>query len=143
MVNFWGAPRAIDGLEHSRRDSANQEPVGRKACAIRPAHGDEKSPRTSPDACARAGLLDGLERYDEGEPIYRWALPIYEHELGPWDFEVAVALHNVGIARIASGDAPKANALLVMAHIIRRQLCSENHPETSLGRREFKCLSAG
>ena len=88
----------IGGLLHSKGAFASAEQPGRRAWEISRRLLGEGDPRTLCDAVAYAGILDGLERYDASEPIYRRALAIFEKTLGSEHYEVASSLHNLAAA---------------------------------------------
>lgn len=124
----------LGGLEHARGDYVRGEPMGRKAYEIRKRHLGETHLSTLADDCAWAGLLDGLDRHEESEAIYRTALAIYERELGPDDFEVSTTLNNLGMARLAQGDREDAQRLLGRACGIKEKLFDKDNPEVLLSR---------
>ena len=68
----------LGGLEHARGDFAAGEEPARKAWEIRANALGSHHPDALADAVAYAGVLDGLERYDESEKIYRDVLVEYE-----------------------------------------------------------------
>ena len=86
------------------------------------------------DAVAWGGLLDGLDRYEESEPIYRSALAYYEERYGPDHFEVAATLNNLGVIRYEQGDTIEGKELLERCLAIKLKLFGENHPEVTLTR---------
>ena len=71
MASIW---HNLGGLEHARGRPEIGEPYARKAWQLRRAALGDEHPDTVADEAALAGLLDGLGRYDESEPIYRKAL---------------------------------------------------------------------
>ena len=93
------------------------------------------------DQVAWAGLLDGLGRQAESEPIYRRALQVYEQRLGPDHFEVAATLNNLGMARAAQGDREEARILLDRSLAIKTKLLGPGHPGTLLTRRNLAALA--
>jgi tetratricopeptide (TPR) repeat protein len=86
------------------------------------------------DAVALAGVLDGLERFEESEPLYRRALKVYEQTYGPEHYEVAATLHNLGSLRAATGCGDEAVVLLRRSIAIKVVLLDESSPDTALGR---------
>ncbi|MGC2323563.1 MAG: tetratricopeptide repeat protein [Terriglobales bacterium] len=93
----------IGGILHARGDLAAAEEPARKAWEVSQRLFGEADPRTMVDATAYAGVLDGLERYDESEPIYRRALAVFEQAYGPEHYEVAATLHNLAALLAAHG----------------------------------------
>ena len=88
--------------------------------------------QTSADAAALAGILDGLERYDESEPIYRRALAAFEQIYGPEHYEIAVNLNNLANVRYARGAMAEAEALLRRALAMKEHILGRQHPDTAL-----------
>lgn len=76
---------------------------------------------------ALAAILDGLERYDEAEPLYREAIAAFERE--PIDPLVlaALTLHNLA-ARDRSGDAARAAAEAAEAMAVLQATLEPGHP---------------
>jgi tetratricopeptide (TPR) repeat protein len=68
----------IGGLAHARGDFAAGEAPARRTWEINRKLLGEDHPTTLADAAAFAGVLDGLGRYEESEPIYRRALKVFE-----------------------------------------------------------------
>lgn len=79
----------IGGILHAEGNFAAAEEPARKAWDISRRLLGEDDPRTILDAAAYAAVLDGLERYNESEPIYRRALAFFEKTYGPEHLEVA------------------------------------------------------
>jgi tetratricopeptide (TPR) repeat protein len=118
----------LGGLNHSRGEFAAAEPFARRACEIRERLSGPDHPDTLADACALAGVLDGLGRYVESEPIYRHALTMFG-EMHP---EVAVNLNNLAALRWAQGDAVEAESLYLRSLRIKRELLGDSHPDSAL-----------
>ena len=112
----------IGGILHSKGDFASAEPPGRKAWEISRRLLGEDDPRTLFDAVAYAAILDGLQRYDESEAIYRRALVIFEKTFGPEHYEVASNLHNLAAVLCARGDLDQAEKLYLRALAIKEKL---------------------
>jgi tetratricopeptide (TPR) repeat protein len=72
------------------------------------------------DACAYAAILDGLDRYDESEPIYRHALAVFERRLGPEHMEIAITLSNLAAVMRYRGNAHEAEELYRRALEMKR-----------------------
>jgi tetratricopeptide (TPR) repeat protein len=79
---------------------------------------------------AWAGLLDGLGRHAESEPIYRRALLAWEH-LGVPE-EVAVCCNNLGALCAAQRRWPEAEAWYRRAVAIKRERLGPQHPDLAL-----------
>jgi tetratricopeptide (TPR) repeat protein len=93
----------IGGILHAQGDCAAAEPHARRACEISQASLGKEHPRTLQDLGAYAAVLDGLERYDESECIYREVLAAWELIGGPEHYEVAANLHNFAATLAARG----------------------------------------
>ena len=98
----------IGGILHAKGDFTAAEPPGRKAWEISRRLLGEDDPWTLFDAVAYAAILDGLQRYDESEAIYRRALAVFEQTFGPEHYEVASNLHNLAAVLCARGDLDEA-----------------------------------
>lgn len=124
----------IGGILHARGDfAAAEEPAG-KAWEISQQLLGEDDPHTMLDAAAYAGVLDGLERYNESEPIYRRALVIFERAYGPEHYEVAVTLHNLAAVLAARGNCQGAEAHYRRALAIKENLLGADNPDVALTR---------
>ena len=122
----------LGGLAHARGDFAGGLDDARKAWQIRRALLGDDSPETLADAAAYAGILDGLELYEESEPIYRHVLAAFEQLYGPEHYEIAVNLNNLAALRYACGDPKEAEQLYQRALSIKEKLLGAQHPDTAL-----------
>jgi tetratricopeptide (TPR) repeat protein len=122
----------LGGLNHARGEFAAAEPPARRACEIRERLSGPDHPDTLADACALAGVLDGLGRYAESEPIYRHALDAFEATFGETHLEIAVNSNNLAAIRWAQGDAVEAEFLYLRSLRIKRELLGDAHPDTAL-----------
>lgn len=85
--------------------------------------GDEH-PDTVADLCALAGILDGLERWDESEPMYRRALVFWERLVGPDHTLTNLATLMRDRERLEEGRALATEA----QRILQRSSLPEEHP---------------
>ncbi len=122
----------LGGLAHSRGDFANGEADARKAWEINRRLLGEDAAVTLADAAAYAGVLDGLERYDESEPIYRHVLIEFEKIYGPEHYEITVNLNNLANVRYARGDFQEAELLFRRSLAIKEKTLGAHHPDTAL-----------
>lgn len=122
----------LGGLEHARGDFAAGEEPARKAWEIRVRAKGANDPDALADAVAYAGVLDGLERYDESEKIYRDVLVEYEKIYPAEHYEIAAVLHNLGNVRFARGDYAEAETLMRRTLAIKEKLFGDQHPDTAL-----------
>ncbi|MFI5107885.1 MAG: tetratricopeptide repeat protein [Terriglobales bacterium] len=124
----------IGGILHARGDFAAAEEPARKAWEISRRLLGEDHPQTMLDAAAYAGVLDGLERYDESEPIYRRALAVFERAYGPEHYEVAATLHNLAAVLAARGHHPEAEEHYRRVLAIKGKLLGAGSPDVALTR---------
>jgi tetratricopeptide (TPR) repeat protein len=122
----------IGAILHSRGDFAAAEEPGRKVRDISRRLLGEDDTRTMLDAAAYAGILDGLERYPESEPIYRRALTIFEKAFGPGHYEVAATLHNLAAVLAARGCPEEAEQHYRRALGINEDLLGPDSPDVAL-----------
>jgi tetratricopeptide (TPR) repeat protein len=122
----------IGGILHSKGDFTAAEAPGRKAWEISRRLLGEDDPRTLSDAVAYAAILDGLQRYDESETIYRRALTIFEKIFGPQHYEVAANLHNLAAVLGARGGFDQAEQLYLRALAIKEKLLGAESPDAAL-----------
>jgi len=124
----------IGGILHARGDFAAAEEPARKAWEISRRLLGDNDPRSMLDAAAYAGVLDGLERYDESEPIYRRALAVFERAYGPEHCEVAATLHNLAAVLAARGHCQEAEEHYRRALAIKEKLLDAGSPDVALTR---------
>jgi len=124
----------IGGILHARGDFAAAEGPAHRAWEISRQLLGEDDPRAMADATAYAGVLDGLKRYDESEPIYRRALAIFEQVYGPEHYEVAATLHNLAAVLTALGQYPEAEGHYRRALAIKEKLLGAGSPDVALTR---------
>ena len=122
----------LGGLFHARGDFAGGEPFGLRAWEIDRALLGEDDLVTLADAAAYAGLLDGLKRFDESEPIYERVLSAYEQHAGIDPYEIAVNLNNLANVRFARGDFQGAEQGLRQALAIKEKSLGPDHPDCAL-----------
>jgi tetratricopeptide (TPR) repeat protein len=122
----------IGGLAHARGLFADAELPSRRAWEIREQLLGPEHPASLADACAYAGILEGLGRLDEAQAIYDDVLPVYEKVFGPQHYEVAAALHNLGAIAAARGQRDLAEAHYRRALAIKKRLLTDQHPDTAL-----------
>lgn len=122
----------LGGLEHARGDFAAGEAPARRAWEIRKKALGAQHPDALADAVAYAGVLDGLERYDESEAIYRDVLVQYEKIYRSDHYEIAATLHNLANVCFAREDYEQAEALMRRTLAIKEKLLGDQHPDTAL-----------
>jgi tetratricopeptide (TPR) repeat protein len=130
----------IGGILHSKGDFASAEQPGRRAWEISRRLLGEDDPRTLFDAVAYAAILDGLQRYDESEAIYRRALAVFGKTFGPEHYEVASNLHNLAAVLCARGDLDEAEKLYRRALAIKEKLLGAESPDAALTRNNLGAL---
>ena len=122
----------LGGLNHARQDFATAEPYARRAWELRKTLLWPDYPDSLADACALAGVLDGLGRYGESEPIYRHALCLFEKIFGEMHPEAAATLNNLAAVRAALRDTSEAESLYLRSLSIKRRILGPSHPDTAL-----------
>jgi tetratricopeptide (TPR) repeat protein len=122
----------IGGILFSKGDFASADEPGRTAWEIARLHLGENDTRTMADAMAYAAILDGLERYDESEAIYRRALGVYEQEFGGEHYEVAATLHNLGAVLSVRGNYGEAEHHYRKALAIKEKVLGTDNPDVAL-----------
>jgi tetratricopeptide (TPR) repeat protein len=122
----------IGGVMHAQGDFAAAEEPGRKAWEMsRELLGDD-DPRAMLDAAAYASILDGLERFDESEPIHLRVLEFMTRKHGPEHYEVASTLHNLAAVLDARGRADEAEQHYRSSIAIKERLLSDGSPDLAL-----------
>jgi len=124
----------IGGILHARGNFAAAEEPARKAWEISRQLLGEDDPQTMLDSAAYAGVLDGLERYDESEPIYRRVLAVFERAYGPDHYEVAATLHNLAAVLAACGHCQEAEGHYRRALAAKENLLGAGSPDVALTR---------
>jgi tetratricopeptide (TPR) repeat protein len=122
----------LGGLFHARGDFAAGEPYARKAWEINSQLLGEDDPITLADAAAYAGVLDGLERYDESERIYQRVLEKFEIIYGTEHYEIVVNLNNLANVRFVRGDYKGSETLFRRTLAIKEKILGVDHPDTAL-----------
>jgi len=120
----------LGGLAHARGDFERGEALARTGLEMRRCLVGAEHPDALADAVAWAGLLDGLGRHGESEPIYRHALGVYEErgELA----EIAVCLNNLGSLCAAGGRLAEAEDCYRRALVHKEALLGTEHPDVAL-----------
>jgi tetratricopeptide (TPR) repeat protein len=130
----------IGGVLHAQGDFAAAEGPALRAWEIsRHLLGDDDL-GTQADAAAYAAILDGLEKYEESERIYRWALVVFERAFGPRHLEVAATLHNLAAVRDARGDLAEAEQCYRRALEIKEELLGCQTPDAATTRHNLGSL---
>src|SRR5436190_4781609 len=78
-------------------------------------------------------VLQDLGRWDEAEQHYRRAQGMIEREFGPDDADLASALNNLGVLRMARGRLGEAAVLLERSLALRERHYPEMHPAVLRG----------
>ena len=130
----------IGGILHSQRNFAAAAAPGKKAWEISQRLLGDNDPQTLADAVAYAGILDGLQKHEESEAIYRRALAVFEKIFGPEHYEVAATLHNLAAVRSARGDLDEAEQFYRRALAIKEKLLGTESPDAALTRNNLGAL---
>ena len=124
----------IGGILFAQGNFAGAEEPARKAWEISRRLLGEDNPQTMLDAAAYAGVLDGLEKYEQSEVIYRRALGIFEKTYGPEHYEVAANLHGLGVVLAVRGALQEAEEHYRRALAIQEKLLGTDSPDAALTR---------
>jgi tetratricopeptide (TPR) repeat protein len=122
----------LGGLEHARGRFAEGEPWARKAWVLRKSLLGPEDPATLADEAALAGVLDGLARYDESEPMYHHVLGEFEKIYGSNHYEIAVNLHNLAGVQCARSRLEEAEQTYRRALGLKESLLGSENPDTAL-----------
>ena len=124
----------IGGVLHAQGDFAAAEEPGRRAWEIsRRLLGDDDATAMF-DAAAYAAILDGLERYEESEPIHLRVLSFMSRTYGPDHYEVAAALHNLAAVLDLRGRPAQAEQHYRRAMAIKERLLGNASLDLALTR---------
>lgn len=116
----------VGGLAHARRNFAVGEPFARHAVAIRKRLYGSEHPDTAADMAALAALIDGQGRYVEAEPLYRYALTVFErHERYS---DIAAATNNLAVLCHVTGRADEAEELYLRCLLLNEKMLGKDHP---------------
>ena len=122
----------IGGVLHAKGDFAAAAEPGRRAWNLSRRQLGEDDPKTLAHAAAYASILDGLERYEESEPIYRHVLSVMERVLGTEHQEIAANLHNLAAVLAARGRPDEALDCYRRALAIKEKLFGAESPDAAL-----------
>lgn len=120
----------LGGIEHARRDFAAAEPFARRGLALRRVLGDDEA--IAADSVALAAILDGQQKFDEAEALYREALVVLEGSPDRNAAEIAVALNNLGAQYVARGRTSEALTLLTRSRRLKCIYLGEDHPDVAV-----------
>jgi tetratricopeptide (TPR) repeat protein len=127
----------LGGLAHSRGQYADAEPIARRGLKLR----EERTvdiEAIAADAAALAAILEGLEKWDEAEELYRRALAIWEESED--DYEVAMALNGLAAVVRFSGRPSEAEPLFRRALEMIEADRGAEHPDSSTVRNNLAML---
>jgi len=124
----------IGGVLHMQGDFAAAEEPGRRAWEISRQLLGEDHPSAMLDAAAYASILDGLERYDESEPIHLQVLHFMIKTHGADHYEVAAALHNLAAVLEMRGREAEAEAHYRRSMVLKERLLGKTSPDLALTR---------
>jgi tetratricopeptide (TPR) repeat protein len=121
-------------LEHARGRYGHGEPHARRAYEIRRRFLGDDHPQAAADAAAWAGVLDGLSRFDESEPLYRHALGVFERVYDPGTTRSRSILNNLAFVEQAKGNTRAAELLFRRALALKEDLLGAAHPDVAVTR---------
>ncbi len=127
----------LGGLAHSRGKYADAEPIARRGLKLR----EERTDNTegiAADSAALAAILEGLEKWDEAEELYRRALAAWE-EIGD-DYEFAMTLNGLAAVVRFSGRPADAEPLFRQALEMIEADRGPEHPDSATVRNNLAML---
>lgn len=119
----------LGGIEHARGSYRAAEVWARRGLRIRTRLPDLDPVAVAADRAALAAILDGLQRYEEAERLYRGALQTYENPMTPSPLEVVHVLGNLGAQSALRGRWQEAVELLEESARRKRRLPGAPHPD--------------
>jgi tetratricopeptide (TPR) repeat protein len=128
----------LGGLAHSRGDDPAAEPSARRGLALRESFCAPGDPAIAEDAAALGAILEGLERWDEAEGLYRRALAIWEGEED--SYEIGMTLNGLAAVVRFSGRPLEAEPLFRRALHLLEQERGDGHPDTATVRNNLAML---
>jgi tetratricopeptide (TPR) repeat protein len=128
----------LAGLAHSRGDDAGAEPLARRGLALRERVCAGGDPAVAADAAALGAILEGLERWEEAEALYRRALGIWEAEADA--YEIAMTLNGLAAVVRFSGRPHDAEPLFERALELLENFRGVGHPDTATVRNNLAML---
>ncbi|HEU4828806.1 MAG TPA: tetratricopeptide repeat protein [Gemmatimonadales bacterium] len=121
----------LGGIDHAVGAFASGELTARKGIALRLSQAVH--PRIlAADLIALAALVDGQNRFDEGERLYLAGLTLLRLEPKPDRVEIAVALNGLGVQYARRGRHRAAIRLLRRSARIKREEMGPTHPSLAL-----------
>jgi tetratricopeptide (TPR) repeat protein len=122
----------LGGLAHERGEHHTAYGYALRGLHIREALAEPDPLALAQDRAAFAAILVDLHRYDEAETLLAAALATYESWYGPWHYEVAVTLHNLGCLRYRRGQAGAAADTPRRAYQVKRAVLGASHPDLAI-----------
>ena len=121
----------LGGIEHASGNFAEGEPFARRGLAIR-RQLDGADDALAADMAALAAILDGQQKQDEAESLYRDALRIYERSPESNAGEIAVTLNGLGALYATRGSLEEAEAILTRALSLKQETLGPRHPDVAV-----------
>jgi Flp pilus assembly protein TadD len=121
----------LGGNEHARARHRTAERWARRGLRIRRKQADADPCEIAADEAAMAAILDGLERFDEAESLYRSALRIFERSPEA-AAEIPAVLGNLGAHYALRGRSDHAVALLREAVRLKRRRLGDLDPDLAV-----------
>jgi tetratricopeptide (TPR) repeat protein len=128
----------LGGLAHSRGDDASAELLARRGLTLRESCCGPEDAAVAADAAALAAILEGLERFEAAEALYRRALAIWEAEGD--DYEMGMTLNGLAAVIRFSGRALEAEPLFRRALRLLEDDRGAGHPDTATVRNNLAML---
>jgi tetratricopeptide (TPR) repeat protein len=122
----------LGGIEHARGNYTEAQPFARLSVETRTRAAVPDDAALAGDMVALAAILDGLKEYDEAERLYLDALQVLETAPETNAREIAVTLNDLGAEYHRRGLSALAEAQLVRAAALKRQVLGDDHHELAV-----------
>ena len=127
----------LGGIDYMLGAFASGERKARAGIALR-LSGPVSADALASDLIALAALIDGQQRFDEGERLYRAGLALLRLAPKPDRAEIAVALNGLGVQYARRGRHRAAIRLLRRSAAIKREVLGPLHPSLALTVRNLR-----
>ena len=122
----------LGGIEHALGHFRSAEALARTGIDIRRALPHEDRSDLAADLSALAAIVEGDDRYDESEMLFREALALLGEVNPPNELEIAVATGGLGVIQVRRGRPEAAIEPLQRAASLKRRVLGCEHPDLAL-----------
>jgi tetratricopeptide (TPR) repeat protein len=99
-------------------------------------------PNTARTANNLGALYHGQRKFAKADPLYRWALAVWEKALGPKHPDVGVCVHNLAKLHLDQHNYTQAEPLYEGALSILERSLGTDHPYLASLLKEYVCCCA-